>query len=912
MIKSMLNNKKSKQLSLKWVLIVPFVLQIIGAVGLVGYFSYRSGEEAVNKLTTQLRNEVTQRVVQYFDNYLAIPILVNRVNTEALRLGYLNFHDLHQVEKHIASQLQTFNQISDIQVGTEQGELRVVTRTPELSFLISDPIKPTKITRYRADIMGSRREFMSSFEQSKVQERPWYQAAVNAGQLVQVPIFPLGSNLDFSINMSIPIYATKNHKLLGVMGVASDLSFFRKFLLSLQIGKTGRLFIIERNGLLIGTSINQPTFLKINQNGKIKLERIHVTNFNDLLIQATSRHLLNTFKAFSAIETNQQIDFIKDNTRNFVEVVPYRNDFGLDWLIVTVIPASDFMAEINANTRMTLLFCLLTLITTIILSIITSNLITKPIRRLSQASEAIAEGELNQTVEVSGIAELKTLSSSFNIMANQLHESFETLENRVQERTAELEIAKDKAEVANKAKSSFIANMSHELRSPLNAIIGFSQVMLRTKNLPQEQYENAGIIHRSGEYLLTLINNVLDFSKIEAGKTTLNLNDIDLYQLLDDLEDMLHLRANNAGIELIFNRGELLPHYIHADGVKLRQVLLNLLGNAIKFTSEGEVVLTVNTLATENTDKVILNFSIRDTGVGIAEDELNNLFQAFSQTHSGRDAQEGTGLGLVISRQFVQLMGGDISVTSNTGEGTTFSFSIAVPLGHEVEKASFAKTRVLYLAPNQPIYKILIVDDKAVNRQLMCKLLVPLGFEMQEASNGQEAIAIWEQWQPHLIWMDMRMPVMDGYEATKFIKSHVKGNATAVIALTASVLEEEKAIVLSAGCDDFLRKPFKEVTIFDALTKHLGVQFIYDDANTDVLSTLQPVLNTQHFQIMPQEWLIKLSEAALEADTEQVMRLIQDIPETETLLANGLTKLVRQFQFEQILDCVSQLIRDNS
>ena len=277
-------------------------------------------------------------------------------------------------------------------------------------------------------------------------------------------------------------------------------------------------------------------------------------------------------------------------------------------------------------------------------------------------------------------------------------------------------------------------------------------------------------------YLLTLINNVLDFAKIEAQKTTLNEKDFDLYQLLDDLEAMLHLRAVNAGLELIFNRGDNLPRYIYGDGVKLRQVLLNLLGNAIKFTSEGEVILNVN--ANPQTSEVFktsevsiytLDFSISDTGKGISPTELNKLFEAFSQTESGRESQEGTGLGLVISRQFVQLMGGDITVESELGKGTTFNFSIQVKLGQEtINNENSLEQKVLGLAPNQPTYKILTVDDKPINCQLLMRLLEPLGFEVKLASNGQEAIEIWEEWQPNLIFMDMRMPIMDGYEATKY------------------------------------------------------------------------------------------------------------------------------------------------
>ncbi|CAD0232229.1 putative Histidine kinase [Planktothrix agardhii] len=376
--------------------------------------------------------------------------------------------------------------------------------------------------------------------------------------------------------------------------------------------------------------------------------------------------------------------------------------------------------------------------------------------------------------------------------------------------------------------------MSHELRSPLNAILGFSQLMLRSSNLSSEQSENAGIIYRSGDYLLTLINNVLDLSKIEAGKTTLNPTNFDLYRLLDDLEDMLDLRASNAGLKLIFQRDENVPHYICTDEIKLRQVLINLLSNAIKFTTKGDITLTVFQEEEEDsTDVISLNFKIRDTGVGISEAELPKLFEAFTQTQAGKESQEGTGLGLAISRKFVQLMGGDISVESELGKGTTFRFKIQAKPGQDIHN-----------------------------------------------------------------------------EATKYIKSTTKGNATAIIAVTASVLEEEKAIVLSAGCDDFIRKPFTEDHIFGVLATHLGVKYILQQTQHILTPSQDQEITSDALKIMSKDWIYQLYTAALEADVQVVIELIKEIPDPEIPLIQFLTKAVRKFQFEQIIDLIDPLIND--
>jgi CheY-like chemotaxis protein len=459
--------------------------------------------------------------------------------------------------------------------------------------------------------------------------------------------------------------------------------------------------------------------------------------------------------------------------------------------------------------------------------------------------------------------------------------------------------------------------MSHELRSPLNAILGFSQVMLRNDNISIEQAENIQIIYRSGEYLLTLINQVLDLSKIEAGKTTLNLENVDLHHLLQDLEDMFHLQAIKSGLQLVFEYQESTPQHIYTDGVKLRQVLINLLSNALKFTHSGTVKLQANLLNITQDNQTLsspftLNFIIQDTGVGISTEELPQIFEAFNQAQAGRETHEGTGLGLAISRRFIELMNGDISVTSQLGEGTTFQFQIQTDLGAEtLNHYSTTSGKIIGLAPDQPTYKILVVDDKLVNRQLLRKFLEPLGFAIEEASNGREAIDLWETWLPHLILMDMRMPVMDGYEATTYIKSTLQGQATAIVALTASVLEEEKTVILSTGCDDFIRKPFREQTIFDALERHLGVSYLY--AETSVISTADlpsSSLTPEDLNCMPESWLNDLYNASLEADSTLVLELIKMIPASENILVQSLTKLTRQFQFEQIMELTQPLVTE--
>ncbi|MEG3875873.1 ATP-binding protein [Microcoleus sp. herbarium7] len=463
------------------------------------------------------------------------------------------------------------------------------------------------------------------------------------------------------------------------------------------------------------------------------------------------------------------------------------------------------------------------------------------------------------------------------------------------------------AESANLAKSTFLANMSHELRTPLNAILGFSQLMQRSRNLNPEQQENIRIIHRSGEHLLTLINQILDLAKIEAGRITLNPTEFKLTSLLNELEEMFQLQAREQQLQLIFNCSSDIPEYVQTDRVKLHQVLINLLSNAIKFTKKGEITVRVSAVREgENQEFPVnnyqLHFEIEDTGSGIAPDELDRLFQAFVQTKTGKTSQQGTGLGLAISQHFVKLMGGMIAVRSKVDSGTTFAFEIPVAA---VDAAATDPVppprRAIALEPNQPRYRILIADDRPDNRQLLIELLADFDFELKEASNGQEAIEIWSSFEPHLIFMDMWMPAMDGHQATKQIKATVKGQATAIIAVSAANAEEMRTVTASDDADDFIHKPFRDTEIFATLQKHLGVRYIYDEMESAAESTQIKALTPETVAALPGHWLAALEKATIECDLELILIEIDRIRDRDPSLGNALAELANEFQFNQIL-----------
>jgi len=478
----------------------------------------------------------------------------------------------------------------------------------------------------------------------------------------------------------------------------------------------------------------------------------------------------------------------------------------------------------------------------------------------------------------------KIIEADFKIIQQQ--------EELVELRTQEFKRAKEQAEAANHAKSVFLSNMSHELRTPLNAILGFAHLLEHDSTMDEASRKKVATINRAGQHLLALINDVLEISRIEAGRIVSKRLPIDLKDLLTSIEEIIQVRAEAKGLAFSVEYAPDLLRHVLGDGPHLKQILINLLGNAVKYTEQGHVFFRVEPVGQE------IRFSISDTGPGMSHEVLEHIFQAFYQTEAGVAKGEGTGLGLAISREYTRLMGGQLGVVSEPGQGSTFTLQVGLPEALAPQQGLIPVGRVVGMEGVPKELRILVVDDNADNCELVRQLLTPVGFVVRSAENGQQAVELFQHWQPCLIWMDMRMPVLDGYQATRQIRALPGGSKVKIVALTASAFEEERHEILAAGCDDMLKKPLDNDHLFAVMGELLGVRYRY----AELVTPNVPLLTTLDLSSVPQSLRQELRAAAELLDLDAAARLVAQLQLAQPALGAALNELVHSFRFDRISD----------
>jgi PAS domain S-box-containing protein len=1218
---------KSKKLPLRLLLVGPFVVQICVAVGLTGWLSWRNGQQAVNDVASRYRQEVADRIRYHLQTYLETPYYVNRLNADNFQLvqaAEANFQDRPKIERYLLSQIQIFGAVTAIHIGTETGEYAAAKRLEagKIYFDAADRTTQGALNTYGVNPLGDRDTLVRSKPNFDPRSRPWYRAAFSQisakndanPNLVWSPVYTYYSLPILAITQAAPLY-NKQGKLLGVTAVDLSLTDISMFLQGLSTHSSVQTFIMEPSGELIALSGSDRPFLV--RDGKT--ERIKAIDSSNPVIRGVAAKWAESNQA-NQIKDLHQFEFKIDNQRQLAQVETFRDRSGLNWLVVVVIPESDFMAEIDQNTRITILLSVIALIVAIALGVFTSRWITKPIYRMIRASKSLserfepgqlAEDFLSQVTPIENVEELSLLSQAFHQMATQLHQSFMTLEQtnmqletRIVERTTELsqseekfskvflaspnpiaittfqdskvmevnnsflasfgyrpdelvgrslsalpiwsnpneyaeinqilqtqqfiqnrelemlflagevntlmlsaeiitinhqtcviwdlknittrkqlerdlwksqqfldsiieniplavsvmdvkhqcrnvlwneasekmfgisrrdmfwrnvshilsaeqtelfqtgdakalehgvmveipelplsqmphgdillrtlklpivdkqsgatyllcifediterkqaEIAlkkaKESAEVANYAKSEFLANMSHELRTPLNGVLGYAQILKRTPNLPQNQKEGLDIIQQCGEHLLTLINDVLDLSKIEARRMELYLSEFNLSIFLRGIADIFKIRAKQKEINFIFEYLTDLPAIVRTDEQRLRQILINLIGNAVKFTEIGGVAFKVGIVGSESNPNTIdttaeqvlepseshqsseqnleaiatpeetvkIRFQIDDTGVGIAPHKLEEIFQPFQQSGSQARMVEGTGLGLAISKKLVEMMDSKLELRSSLDEGSSFWFELQLPviLNWEPTEKVSELTLAGFQRPNgQKTCKIMVVDDKPENRSVLSNLLIPLGFELQEACNGAECLEQIVKFKPDLVFMDLIMPVMNGYEAIRYLRqsSNPEIQNVFVVVSSASVFEYDQKTSYEVGCNAFISKPVRAKTLLDTLESLLELTWIYeenlvsrDEAKTDSLHEKIALDNSSDKLELPTSEILKeLLDLAVVGDVLEIERIAKELEASDDRLKIFTRKLLQfssNFQLRQIQD----------
>ena len=854
--------------SLRTILIVPYLVQIFIVVGLVGYISYKNGQKAVKGVAYQLLFEITQRVEENLQSYLQAPHKVNQVNANEIRLNKLDLQDKQRLKHYFWRQIQIADTLSFIGLGLENKDNLGAERFDDGTLALRFSTKASNhiFNTYSTNQFGEPVKLLDSIKFDP-RTRPWYKAAIAAGKSTWSEIYPNTAGVTAYLGASMPFYKNKENKLQGVLLTNISLSQIGVFLESLKIGENGQVFIIDNSGFIVSTSTGEKPFIVTNKTYGIK--RVKATESSNDLTKSIAKQIEQKIANYKKIYTEQQIWSQQDKeksqqfeleikeTVNFIQLRKFRDEFGLDWLIVVVVPESDFTREIQANVHTTITLCLIALVIATISGLLTSSCIIKPILSLNKAAKSLASGKWEQKVKIERTDELGELAQSFNRMVTQLQESF-----------ALLEVQNTSLKRLDRLKDEFLANTSHELKTPLNGIIGIAESLLdgATGTLSDPTRANLGAIATSGKRLANLVNDILDFSQLKHKDIKLQLTAVSVREITEIVLTASRPLIGNKHLQLKNNIPPDLPSVL-ADENRLQQILYNLVGNAIKFTENGLVEVSAQLVSGDGETRKredrpksdYLAISVHDTGIGIPKDRLDRIFTSFEQA-DGSTARiyGGTGLGLAITKKLVELHGGRITVESTLGVGSKFTFELPISLQGvtDLDLTNSQKASALFvtssesdiegdryeefsqssnqLLPNETIlarsandsenkqWQILIVDDDPVNLRVLNNYLCLCQHKVTQALSGQEALSLLaDGFQPDLIILDVMMPRMTGYEVTKTIRSHWKRDELPIVLLTAKNRLEDEVTGLGVGANDYLTKPILK----EQLLARLETQF---------------------------------------------------------------------------------------
>ncbi|NMF06520.1 ATP-binding protein [Clostridium beijerinckii] len=805
-----------KQSSIKITISALFIILMVGTLTTVCYIIFSNWKTSSDNIIKKLENEASNNILNKIEALVGIPLNTNELNHNLIENDTIDMSNKEKRDAFFAGVVKSSKEeIYSFSYGMEDGSYYGARRNKDNNIEIYRSTPQTNGHSLYYSVTEDLHEgnFVEDFGAFDPRTRDWYEIAKEKKLPIFSPLYKHFVKDDLALSAAYPIYS-KDGILQGVLGTHIILSSLNQYLKDIVKDNNGIAYIIEKNsGALVANSLDKPNFQTISGSN---IRRIKIDETENKPIAEAYENYNKTSNTNFVIKSG--------GDKLHVKLTEYKRE-GLDWLIITAIPESLFTTEINDNIQTAVFFSIVALLLSLTIYLKSTEIILRPINHLINISEKFSKGDLHQRAKIFKNDEIGKLSSAFNKMAEELHILIDNLEEKVEERTkklektnTELKHAKIEAEKANEAKSEFLANMSHEIRTPLNAVIGFSELL---KNAIKDEKHKSYIetINVAGNSLLTIINDILDLSKIEAGRIELQYKPLKLSNIFREIRNMFRQKAKSKNIEFVIDIQKDFNDYILLDEVRIRQILLNLVGNAVKFTDKGYVKLSLKGTISKNKSSVDFRISVDDTGIGIAEGEREKIFEAFKQV-SGQSIKKfgGTGLGLSITKKLTEMMQGKIFVESIEGKGSTFYvefYNVPIAATEELPEDTSTAYFNKYNFSNE---KILVVDDIETNRFLLEELLSKASLKVITAKNGLEAIEVFEQDKPDLAIIDLVMPDMDGAQLSSKLKENPEFCCIPIIALSASTSQD-----VPNGCkfDDYLMKPASAEQLFSKISKYI-------------------------------------------------------------------------------------------